>query len=146
MPRPGAQPEVARFLTHQFCQWPSTEPPSGKKVLVAAIVFYDMVQGLKTELQHGLQDLPSALNLCDSCLSLLFIESDQFFFNQFSEIFATEVISPRAREFRKSKVNNFGKCSEIYHLFFCFLLSNLYFKEKNLLFTAFPADSRTSGI
>ena len=72
----------------------------------------------------------------------------KIFFFQISDImiFATEVISPRARKFRKRKVNNFGKCSEIYHLFFCFLLSNLYFKEKNLLLTAFPADSRTSGI
>ena len=54
IPRPGAQPEVARFLTHQFCQWPITEPPSGEKILVAATVFYGMVQGLKTELQNGL--------------------------------------------------------------------------------------------
>lgn len=53
MARPGAQPGGRFFNTsvlpmaqHRTTQW--------EKVLVAAIVFYDMVQGLKTELQHGL--------------------------------------------------------------------------------------------
>lgn len=90
------------FNTSSFANGPAQNHPVGKK-LVAAIVFYDMVQGLKTELTAWALDLPSALKICDSCLSLLFIESDQFFFNQFSEIFATEVLSSRAREFRKRK-------------------------------------------
>lgn len=132
---PGAQPEVNGFLSHQFCQRPVIEPPSGKNPSRYHWVLWSD-QSLETELEHGPQDLLSSLDFCDGCFSLLFTELGPCFPNSFLRSLPQRSYALGHKSLGEEKKNS-GTCSEAYHLLFCHSLFNFYLKENNLIIDSF---------